>query len=140
MIAMTSTVGRSARFTDQEVGDLMSPGVTCVSEDATLRQAEQAMVDRGVHAVLVVGGVHGTPLGWVTSRGLLGLMDRDRSLTCARDAITEPVMTVSLSASAQTALELLSRPGTTHLLVARGPDHWPIGVLADIDLVRLAAR
>ncbi len=45
------------------------------------------------------------------------------------------VTTISPSASARTALEALSRPGTTHLLAHR----WPAGVLSDVDLVRLAA-
>jgi len=128
------------RFLDREVGELMSPGVTCVSEDASLLDVQRAMLTRGVHAILVVGAQGGTPLGWVTSRGLLGLVERDRSLTRARDAIVEAPVTIGAGASARDALHALAQPGVTHLLVSSAPHRWPIGVLGDVDLLGLAAR
>ncbi len=138
-LAASTAYTSGDRFRDRDVSELMTPGVTCVSSDACLRDAEQAMLAAGVHAVLVVGADNGTPLGWVTSRGLLSLLGADRSTTSARAAITEPVTTIAPGAPARAAIEQLSQPGTTHLLVARAAHRWPLGVLSDVDLVRLAA-
>ena len=98
------------------------------------------MLARGVHAILVVGLHGGMPLGWVTSRGLLGCVGRDRSLTTAKQAMVEPVTTISPSASAQDALQALMQPGVSHLLVTSAADRWPVGVVSDVDLVGLASR
>jgi len=43
----------------------------------------------------------------------------------------------SASATALEAVEALSRPGVTHLLVARDPNETPQGVVADIDVIAL---
>lgn len=119
---------------------LMTPGVVSIVEEASLRSVYRAMVAHGVHAVLVVGRHAGRPLGWVTARGLLAWIDRDEGLTCARDAITEPPVTIEPSASAREALTALAQAGTTHLLVAHAADLMPEGVISDLDLIGLAAR
>jgi CBS domain-containing protein len=72
---------------DREVGDVMTPGCVAISEDASVAQAAAALSAHRVHAVLIVGAVNGTPLGWVTARGLLGWLDRDRSVVSAREAV-----------------------------------------------------
>jgi CBS domain-containing protein len=128
------------RLAEREVREVMSPGVTCISEDASLRDVQRAMLTRNVHAIAVVGLRGGTPLGWVTSRGLLGFVDHDRSMTAARDAIVESPSTISPSASARDALNALTQPGVSHLLVTRAADRWPIGVVSGVDLVGLACR
>ena len=73
----------------------MTPGCITISEDATVAEAAEAMAAHRVHAVLVLGAENGTPLGWVTARGLLGWLGRDRSLASARDAITEQVTAIA---------------------------------------------
>jgi CBS domain-containing protein len=125
---------------ERPVRELMSAGVLVVSEDASLRQVYRAMNQHGVHALLVVGRSGGTPLGWITARGLLAWLDTDDSVATARDAITERPTTVEPSAPAREALELLSQAGVTHLLVSHRPDLLPEGVVSDADLVRLGQR
>lgn len=115
----------------------MTPGVLTIAEDASLAQVYRAMVLHTVHAVLVVGRTEGRPLGWVTTRGLLGWVGRDRSLACASDAITEQPVKISPSATAREALTALSQPGTSHLLVCRREDATPEGVVSELDLVAL---
>ena len=56
---------------DTPVRELMSPGVLSLVEDASLRHVLAAMRRHRVHAVAVCGRESGTPLGWVTTRGLL---------------------------------------------------------------------
>jgi CBS domain-containing protein len=57
---------------DREVAEFMTPGCVVISEAASVADAAKAMAAHRVHAVLVVGASNGTPLGWITHRGLLG--------------------------------------------------------------------
>lgn len=131
------TPGRT-EYLDATVRDVMTPGVVSVVEDASVTQVRRAMAAHAVHAVLVVGRRTGTPLGWVTARGLLAWVEADASLVRARDAITERAQTIEPSATLREAITQLAQPGTTHLLVSHAPDLLPEGVLSDLDLVRLA--
>jgi CBS domain-containing protein len=115
----------------------MTPGVVTIVEDASVKQARRAMHAHGVHAVLVVGSGQGRPLGWVTTRGLLGWVDRDESLAHAREAITEPPTMIEPSASVDEAVRAILQPGVTHLLVQHGPGRLPEGVVGERDLLAL---
>lgn len=125
---------------DTPVSQVMTPGVVCIAEDATLRQVYRALHIHRVHAVLVVGRLDGSPLGWITTRGLLAWLEHDDALVPAREAITEDPVTVEPGASVREALAKLTRPETTRLLVARRDDVFPEGVLTDTDLLRVAAH
>jgi len=125
---------------DTSVRDIMCPGVLVLAEDASVRQAEHALLGHDAHAVLVLKHDTGRPLGWVTSRGLLQWCERDTELSWLGNAVTEAAVTITPSATARQALELLDVTGATRLLVARRPDGLPIGVVADVDLLRLHAR
>ncbi len=115
----------------------MTPGVVAIPEDASLRHVYRAMTAHGVRAILVVGRSQGTPLGWVTARGLLARVGKDESLACARDAVTELPTCVDPSATAREALVALSQPGVSHLLVRKSGDSTPEGVISELDLVAL---
>ena len=125
---------------EREVSDFMTPGCVSISEDATVAQAAEALAAHRVHAVLVVGAANGTPLGWVTARGLLAWVGRDCSLASARDAITEQSTAIEPHASVRAALYALSMAGTPRLLVRRRPHHSPEGVITDFDLAVAARR
>jgi CBS domain-containing protein len=144
MLADTSLHHRPRQITDDRlatpVRDIMRPGVIMLPDDASVVQAQRALLTHDVHAVLVVEGGTGRPMGWVTSRGLLGWCDRDTQLTRARLAVTEPALTIEPSATARKALELLDGAGAARLLVARRAEGMPEGVVADVDLLRLLAR
>lgn len=119
------------------VRDFMCPGVIALSEDASLGQAERAMVRHGVHAILLLGRTTGQPVGWVTTRGMLQWLSHDLGLVPARQGVTEPPVFIEPSATAQEAVTALSEPGVSHLLVARAPGETPQGVVADIDVIAL---
>ena len=125
---------------EREVRDFMTPGCVTISDDVTVEQAAEALAVHRVHAVLVVGAANGTPLGWVTARGLLGWLGRDCSLHSARDAITEHVTAIEPQASVRAAVYALSLGGTTRLLVRRRPHSLPEGVITDFDLAIAARR
>jgi signal-transduction protein with cAMP-binding, CBS, and nucleotidyltransferase domain len=125
---------------EREVAEIMTPGCVMISEAASVADAARAMAAHRVHAVLVVGARNGTPLGWVTHRGLLGWLSRDRRLACASEAITEEVRAIPAHESLRTALYALSLAGTTRLLVRSRPNAMPEGVVTDFDLAMAAGR
>jgi len=122
-------------YLETPVRDIMTPGVVSIPEDASLRQAYRAMVAHSVRAVLVVGRAEGRPLGWVTARGLLAWIGQEASLPSARDAITERPTWVEPSATAREAVVALQQAGVSHVLVRKGDDAMPEGVVSDLDLI-----
>lgn len=125
---------------DREVAEFMTPGCVVISQAASVADAAKAMAAHRVHAILVVGAQNGTPLGWITHRGLLGWVGRDRTLPRATEAITEQVRAIPAHESMRTALYALSLSGTTRLLVRSRPNALPEGVLSDFDLAMAAGR
>lgn len=128
------------QYLETAVRDFMTPGVVSISEDASLRDAYGALVAHRVHSVLVLGRSAAKPLGWVTTRGLLGCLDREGELGFARDAITERPVTIEPSASARDAVVALSQANVTHLLVCERPELSPEGVVSALDVMALVAR
>lgn len=135
-------LGASTRdaILERPVCEFMTPGCTVISEAASVADAARVIAEQRVHAVLVLGADNGTPLGWITARGLLGWLGRDRRLAPARDAITEQVTAVDPQERVRIALYALSTAGTTHLLVRRKPHKLPLGVLSDFDLAAALGR
>jgi CBS domain-containing protein len=132
-----SSPGGRGDHLETPVRDFMTPGVLTIAEDASLAHVYRAMVAHSVHAILVVGRTEGKPIGWVTTRGLLAFVGRERSLASASDAVTERPLKIDASATAREALTALSQPGTSHLLVSRHEDASPEGVVSELDLVAL---
>lgn len=122
-----------------EAREVMTAGVVTISDDATLDRAVDAMGAHRIHAVLVVGGRTGTALGWITTRGLLGLVGRD-ALTPVTEAITEQAMAIEPNANVRAAIYALSLPGVTRLLVRRRDLDAAEGVITDYDLTVKARR
>jgi CBS domain-containing protein len=122
-----------------EAKDVMTPGVVTVSDDATLGEAVDAMADHRIHAVLVVDRESGTPLGWITARGLLARVGCDAELP-AIDAIDEKPRCIEPEATLRAALYVLALPGVTRLLVRSRDGAEPVGVISDFDLTVKATR
>jgi len=125
---------------EREVAEFMTPGCVMISEAASVADAAKAMAVHRVHAVLVVGARNGTPLGWITHRGLLAWIGCDRTLARATDAITERVRAIPAHESLRVAHYALSLSGTTRLLVRSRPNTMPEGVLSDFDLAMAAGH
>jgi CBS domain-containing protein len=140
LLSRQSANGHTDALLEREVADLMTSGCVVISEAASVADAARAIAAHRVHAVLVVGARNGTPLGWVTHRGLLGWIGRDRSLARATEAITEEVRAIPAHESVRIALYALSLSGTTRLLVRSRPNQMPEGVLSDFDLAMAAGR
>ena len=127
----TGALGRMVRR-------VMSPGVVSLPSDATLREACGAMARHGVHAVVVVDR-DSRPVGLVTAGGIVRHRDHDLDVRPVGLELDEEIVSISPTASAEQAAELLALPGITHLLVSPSPRHPPEGVVTAHDLVRLLA-
>jgi CBS domain-containing protein len=121
------------------VCDVMTPGVVTISDDAKLDDAVDAMAAHRIHAVLVLGSRADTALGWITTRGLLGLVGWDAN-TPATEAITERATTIEPNASVRSAIYALALPGVTRLLVRHRQLDTVEGVITDFDLTVKATR
>jgi CBS domain-containing protein len=122
-----------------EAQDVMTPGVVTVCDDATLGDAVDAMADHRIHAVLVVDRESGTPLGWITARGLLAKVGCDPGMA-AGDAVDEQARSIEPDATLRAAIYALALPGVTRLLVRTRGEAVPAGVITDYDLTVRATR
>lgn len=137
---LTTVPFKSAAGLDTPVTDVMHHGVIALPATATLADAASTMRDNKVHAVLVTG-TDGSPLGWVTSRGILHNHARDwTAAASAADAITQPAASVAPTATLSDAMTVFVATGASHILVAASATDSPIGVIADSDLVTFMAQ
>jgi CBS domain-containing protein len=123
---------------DVPVEEVMTPGVVTVMEDTPLVQLGRALVHHGIDGVLVVGRRSGTPLGWVTARGLLDHLGDDPWLRRAVDVISEQPNVIHPAASVAQAATRLSAPGVSRLLVSDDTRRSSEGVVTARDIVRAA--
>jgi predicted transcriptional regulator len=129
---------------DLPVREVMHADPVRIDGRASIGAAAERMLTRRVHAILVCDE-HDTPIGWMTTGGILHNAARDWDQATARDAITESLVTVKHDATVATALEALLAAGVSHLLV-RAPtpvlasDPTPVlGVVSDFDLLTVLA-
>jgi CBS domain-containing protein len=134
--AVTPPPPPDARWLHTPVRAFMRPGVVTLAADASLLQAQRAMIAHGVHAVLIAGA--DGPVGWITAGGLLPWLGQEPALYTASSALSEMVAWIAPTASAADALRALADPAISHLVVAPRAGAPPQGVVSEIDLVRLA--
>ena len=132
--------GLADRRLQTPVRDFMRPGVIALPEDASLRQAERAMVRHDVHAILILDRTRARPLGWVTARGMLRWINHDLGLVQAGQAVSETPTYIEPGATAHDAVQALADGTVSHLLVARAADQTPQGVVTDLDVIALCTR
>ena len=136
---LTTIPFKSAQNLDAPITEVMRHGVITLPASSTLAEAAAAMRDNKVHAVLVTG-TDGSPLGWVTSRGILHNHARDWSVaSTALEAITQPAASVVPTATLGDAMTVFVATGASHILVAASAAGPPVGVIADSDLVAFMA-
>lgn len=137
-LAARSGAGSVTGWLQTHVRTIMRAGVISVPGDTSVRQVQRALVAHRIHAVLVVDAATSKPLGWATPRSILEHVLGDPALTPATSAIAEPAQSISPSATADEALQLMLESGARLLLVRRHPDSPPEGVVSEMDLIDLA--
>lgn len=129
---------RSQQLDELRARDLMTPGVTAISDAASLEDGMRAIVAHRRHAILVCGAASGQPLGWATDRGMLAQLERDAPLILIGEVITEDPVSVAPDTTAREVVSLLSEGGPSQVLVASAGGAVPEGVISAFDLIRSA--
>ena len=117
------------------VAGVMHAGVVTCSPTASLRTVARTLAAHGIHAVVVVSADEAPPCAVVTDRDVIfahatGRLDR----LSAREAATQPTITVRPSLDLRSASELMMRHGVAHIVVTDSGDHRPIGVVSSLDI------
>lgn len=120
------------------VGSVMHSGVVTCPPDATLRTVARILAAHHIHAVVVASPDEAAPCAVVTDRDVVfghsrGELDR----RTARDAATEPTVTVRADLDLEYASEAMVRHGTTHIVVTAPGDGRPIGILSSLDIANV---
>lgn len=119
---------------ETSVIDLMHADPVRVDGTVPFAEAARLMVVHRVHAILVCDP-NGAPLGWMTTRGMVHNAPRDWASASAREAISEPSITVGAEATGRQALEAMLAAGASHILVCDGPRAGVLGVISELDLL-----
>jgi CBS domain-containing protein len=123
------------------VDSVMHRGVVTCRPNDSLRTVAAILAANRIHAVVVASPEERTPCAVVTDRDvvyghLLGKLDE---LT-ARDAASEPTVTVRADLDLREASGLMVRYGTTHVVVTERDDGTPIGILSSLDVAAAVGR
>jgi CBS domain-containing protein len=110
--------------------------VTC-RPDASLRTVARLLGEHRIHAVVVTGPEETAPSAVVTDRDVVFAYSRGQlDLLTARDAASEPTITVRPDHDLRDASETMARHGVTHIVVTARGDATPIGILSSLDIAK----
>ncbi|CAN5325739.1 CBS domain-containing protein [soil metagenome] len=118
------------------IEDVMNADMLTVDSEATLREAAQRMSERNAGAALVVGPNIGTQPGIITERDVLNSVaaGQDPNGQRVADNSTADVVTVTVDASLEQAVQKMTEGDFRHLLVVHGDE--VVGIVSMRDLVR----
>jgi len=134
----------TSTLSQRTVAEAMHEGVYSCPPDTPLSEVAEIMVARGVHA-LVVGrdswDAESQP-GMISALDLIAAVTmRSLDEQAAGGSAAGPAVTVAADVTLARAAELMTRHGTTHLLVVDESAGRPVGVLSTMDILEaLAAR
>jgi CBS domain-containing protein len=127
--------------TRPRVRDVMhAPVITCPPE-ATLRTVAGLLAEHRIHAVVVASDGEDAAVAVVTDRDVVwsgshGGLDN----VSARDAASEPTVTVRAEADLGRAAELMAHFGTSHVVVTEDAGGRPVGILSSLDVAAAVAQ
>jgi CBS domain-containing protein len=117
---------------------IMTTGIACVGERATLAELRELLVERGQHCVPVLGPER-RPVGVVTQTDLLRASVENRGARTAGDIMTALVFALPVGASVEQAAALMAYEGVEQIVVT-GMNGEVAGVVRALDVARRCAR
>jgi CBS domain-containing protein len=128
-------MGSDATERGVTVGGVMHAGVVTCRPDTSLRTVAHILAAHRIHAVIVAGPEETAPVAVVTDRDVVfahsvGKLDD----LAARDAASEPTITVRADLDLRYASDLMVRYGTMHVVVTAPSDRRPLGILSSLDV------
>jgi CBS domain-containing protein len=115
------------------VSDVMNRGVLTCSADDSLRHVAAIMAKHRVHSVVITGGDARRPEGVVDDVDVIAAVAAGVERTAGEVGRTEP-LSVSARARVQTAAQIMTEHGVSHLVVVDSAGGYPIGVLSSLDI------
>lgn len=109
---------------DQQIKDVMTPGLVTAAPRDTVAKVARLMTHKGVHRVFVEKG--GDILGVVSTRDLMRLVRERRIKTPIREVMQAQVLCVKSDTPVGEAADKLTRGGHHNIAVV-DDDGWPIG-------------
>jgi CBS domain-containing protein len=121
------------------VGDAMHQGVYSCPPEATLAEVAEIMAARNVHAV-VVNGRGPRVVGLISGLDLIAAATvRDLDRQSAGGSAAGSALTVGPDDTLELAAQLMTRHGTSHLVVVDPESGRLAGVLSTLDIVNALA-
>jgi CBS domain-containing protein len=111
----------------------MHHGVLTCPLDASLRDVAAIMATHRIHAVVVSSGQAERAEGVVSDLDVVAAIASGAECTAAQVAATES-LTVSTNATLETAAQLMSEHGVSHLVTVDAAGSYPVGVLSSLDI------
>ncbi len=113
----------------EPVERIMTRDVVTISPETPLADAARLMVSRYIHRVFVVE--NGVPLGVLSARDLMKVLEENRSQIPVRDYMTSPVFTIRDEEPLDEAVRRLDRAHVSGLVVVE--EGWPVGVFGKME-------
>ena len=135
---MTDQATRTPTLSHIRVKDCMHHGVLTCREDDSVRHVARIMASYRVHAVVVTTGNGSKPVGMVSDLDVANAAATGAELTAREVAATEP-LSISSDASLDSAAQLISEHGVSHLVVLDSAGGYPLGILSTIDIAAVYA-
>lgn len=126
---------------EKTVGEVMHAGVITCRPDDTLRTVAGLLAAHRIHAVVVSTADEDAACAVVSDRDIVFRHARgDLDRVTAREAANEPTVTIRADTELRHAAELMTRFGTSHVVVTEKPNGRPIGILSSLDIAAAAAE
>jgi len=118
------------------VGSAMHVGVVTCRPEATLRTVAALLAEHRIHAIVVATSDDVSSCTVVSDRDVvLGYARANLDRLTAREAASEPTVTVRADLDLRYASEIMAQNGTSHVVVT-APGGGPIGILSSLDIAR----
>ncbi len=117
------------------VREIMTPTIISVDAEATVKEAAEVMIQKGIGSVVVVE--QGKPVGIVTERDLLKRVVAkalDPSKTKVKEVMSSPLITIKPDTYIIDASKLMNEKGIRRLIVMEGDK--AVGIITEKDLLR----
>ena len=125
-------------MSEKRVRDIMHKGVIACHPNTAVAEVVRVLADTEVHGVVVTGAA-GELVGIISHMDVIPLYNKELEGKTAGDIMTRDVITVSLDASVQEAMQLMVARHIHRLVVSDRNEKGlliPVGVLSTTDIVR----
>lgn len=122
------------------ISSMMSAQTTTAKMDATIAQVEALMQDKGISALPIVEGEHGSAIGIISTRDLIRFHHDKRDLNAVRawEICSYKPIAVAPETAINEVARLMVNNEFHHILVSQ--DQRIVGIVSSLDFVKMCAQ